>query len=434
MSENILNFKCSHCDVDMESRTSEKGHDIACETCGGQQKIPFQGVVELGNLLDDFIITDIIGEGAMGTVFKAKHILMKRDVALKVIKVSAKEDREEQANAFITEIQYTSQLDHPNIVTVYNAGYVDGILYVAMRYIEGFDMSDHVRDHGPMKEKECLAVISILADAMRYAWKDYEMVHRDIKPENIRMSSRGEIILMDFGLATVRTKRSSAESQGLIIGTPDFMSPEQARAQSDLDPRSDMYSLGIVLIYLLTGRRPFHSKNPMEVVDHHLYTPLPKLEDLYPAIEISEETRWLLSRLTRKNRDERFTDWPEAYDSIESIMTRDVIKAREAEKKTKTAIPVAPKAVKVIADEEDDDVVIILPSKASQKIGGKNFPNAPKLKTKDRSSGRELKKRMDRSKKKQKSGAKLGVFIFLVVALAAVGAGVYAYKNGLLNK
>jgi serine/threonine protein kinase len=313
-----IEFQCKQCSGFITAEQEQKGHQFECQLCGFEQKVPLQGTIDVGNVLEDHLIQEEIGHGSMGRVFLASHLLMNRQVALKTISPKVRQDAD-AVDQFILELQMGAQLSHPNIVTVYTAGYTGGVYYISMQYIDGFDMNERIDTNGPMEEKEALAVISTVADAMSYAWNDFRMIHRDLKPENIRVSTRGEIMIMDFGLAKTRTMDSVAD-EGLVIGTPDFMSPEQGEARLDIDFRADMYSLGIVLVYLLTSKRPFKADKPLDVVAMHINKPLPSIEEMNPDVRVSNSVKNLIQVMTAKDRDERFTSWEEVSEAVDRTL------------------------------------------------------------------------------------------------------------------
>ena len=314
-----IEFQCKNCSEFISLDGQQKGHDIKCQACGTEQRVPLQGSIEVGNIIEDHLIQQEIGHGAMGKVYLASHLLMNRQVAIKTISPKIRQD-DDAVEQFIQELQMGAQLSHPNIVTVYTAGYTDGVYFISMQYIDGFDMNERVESSGPLPEKEALAVVSTVADAMSYAWNDFRMIHRDLKPENVRISSRGDIMIMDFGLAKMRSNEAELNEEGLVIGTPDFMSPEQAEGRSDIDFRADMYSLGVVLIYLLTARRPFQAPDPLEVVAMHINKPMPSIKELNDSISVSKDTIDLIRKMTDKDRDERFISWEEVSEAVDRIL------------------------------------------------------------------------------------------------------------------
>ena len=317
----------------MSLDSQQKGHDVTCGACGTEQRLPLQGSIEVGNIIEDHLIQQEIGQGAMGKVYLASHLLMNRQVAIKTISPKIRQD-DDAVEQFIQELQMGAQLTHPNIVTVYTAGYTDGVYFISMQYIDGFDMNERVESSGALPEKEALAVVSTVADAMSYAWNDFRMIHRDIKPENVRISSRGDIMIMDFGLAKMGSNEAEMNEEGLVIGTPDFMSPEQAEGRSDIDFRADMYSLGVVLIYLLTSKRPFQAPDPLDVVAMHINRPMPSLKELNESIAVSKDTVDLIRKMTNKDRDERFISWEEVSEAVDRILASDKSKAGPRKKKS----------------------------------------------------------------------------------------------------
>jgi serine/threonine-protein kinase len=337
----MVEFQCEGCGEFLESDSAQKGHEIVCDSCSTAQFIPLQGSIEVGNIIEDHMVTKELGQGAMGKVYLASHLLMNRDVALKTISPKIRQDGD-SVQQFIKELQVGAQLSHPNIVTVYTAGFNSGVYYISMQYIDGYDMSSRVEDTGPIPEAEALNVVRTVSDAMAYAWSDFKMIHRDIKPENLRVSSRGNIMVMDFGLA-MNTGELEGE-EGLIVGTPDFMSPEQASADPNLDFRSDMYSLGVVLFYLLSGQRPYESGNPMDVVAKHINEPLPAIADKNPNVKVSKATLRLLAKMTAKDKTQRFESWGDVCKAIDDIFSGKAAKTTKAGRTTKS-----PKTTKVSA-------------------------------------------------------------------------------------
>lgn len=327
-----IEFQCKNCSEFLSVESQQKGHDIECTSCGNELKVPLQGSIEVGNIIEDHLIQQEIGQGAMGKVYLASHLLMNRQVAIKTISPKIRQD-DDAVEQFIQELQMGAQLSHPNIVTVYTAGYSDGVYYISMQYIDGFDMNERVESSGPLPEKEALAVVSTVSDAMSYAWNDFRMIHRDIKPENVRISSRGDIMIMDFGLAKMRSNEGELNEEGLVIGTPDFMSPEQAEGRSDIDFRADMYALGVVLIYLLTSKRPFQAPDPLDVVAMHINKDMPSVKELNSEVQVSKETLDLIRKMTSKDRDERFTSWEEVGEAVDRILASNNTKTSTRRKK-----------------------------------------------------------------------------------------------------
>ena len=265
-----ISINCPHCLGELIAKMSDCGHEVDCHSCKKEFTIPLQKTLVAGNVVDDHVIIKQIGEGSMGQVFLAEHVLMGRRVALKTISPQS-ECEGGTAKQFIQELQHCAILEHANIVTTYSAGMQNKLLYLTMQFIEGDDVSDLLSTQGKLPVKESLKVLKSIADALDYAWSEHSMMHRDVKPENIRKNKRGDYILMDFGLASI----GQTENDGFVYGTPDFISPEQAQLK-ELDFRTDMYALGLVVMNLLTGKRPFVGE-PEEVLHMQIKQVVPAL-------------------------------------------------------------------------------------------------------------------------------------------------------------
>ena len=215
-------------------------------------------------------IQNLIGSGGMGRVFMARHRMMDRTVALKVID-SQWVQKPEVIDRFKREVKAAASLSHPNIVTAHDAEQADNLHFLAMEFVDGIDLAQTIRDHGPLSVATACDCIRQAAEGLQYA-HDRGMVHRDIKPHNLMVTQDNVVKILDFGLASLAPRAATDDTlnehadgnltlDGAIMGTPDFISPEQARDASKVDGRSDIYSLGMTLYYLLAGRAPFSTGN-----------------------------------------------------------------------------------------------------------------------------------------------------------------------------
>jgi len=247
--------------------------------------------------LGQYQLEEKIGEGGMGVVYRARHALLRRDTAVKILLPDRADP--EAIRYFEREVQLTCQLTHPNTIQVYDYGHTpEGLFYYAMEYLEGLNLKDLITHFGPQPEGRVIHVLGQVADALREA-HDRGLVHRDIKPANVFLTDRGgvpdAVKVLDFGL--VREYRSSADeskssSDGThaLIGTPLFMSPESIRSPGRSDPRTDIYSLGALGYYLITGRPVFEGSTAEEVTEKHLHAkPPPPSHDSPVAISSSLE-------------------------------------------------------------------------------------------------------------------------------------------------
>jgi len=206
-----------------------------------------------------------IGRGGMGTVYRAHDALLEREVAVKILQ-SAIIRGDGQAR-MLREAQAAARLNHPNIVSVYDAGEWDGSPFIVMELVEGVALSPKT----PRNIPEILSIAAQVCSALRHA-HNHDIVHRDLKPENVLITADGQAKLMDFGLArSVAASRLTVE--GIIIGTVYYLAPEQALGQ-EVDGRADLYALGVMLYELTTGRLPFTADDSLAVISQHLNAPV----------------------------------------------------------------------------------------------------------------------------------------------------------------
>ncbi len=228
-------------------------------------------------------VSDIIGQGGMAVVFRAHEPRHGRDVAIKVVRRELRLTL--AADRFSREIQITAKLQHPNIVSLFDSGTADGLVYFVMPLIEGESLRALLDREGRLSIELALRLARDVAEALEYA-HSHGIVHRDLKPENILVSS-GHALLADFGIASLLERlvdQQSITDAGLVIGTPAYMSPEQCSPEVAIDGRSDIYSLGCVLYEMLGGEPPYSGRNPLVIMARHASDHLPSIEVLRPDI------------------------------------------------------------------------------------------------------------------------------------------------------
>ena len=270
-----------------------------------------------------FLIVQRIGAGGMGSVYRAEEPAMGREVAIKILHPKLK-GRSDLVSRFRREARAMSQLKHPHTVRVFMYGELeDGSLYIVMEMLEGKNLNQTVRKEGPMDPSRA---IPIVCDACHALHEAHEMgiVHRDLKPENIFVCQQAGMKdyakVLDFGLAKVTEAQMRPGSmiltqEGMVFGTPEFMSPEQARGQT-LDARSDIYSLACILYEALTGKLPFVAKTPMEYVGKHVTAaPIP-LSERVEGRTFPRALSDVLDRALRKNPAERYQTAIELADAL----------------------------------------------------------------------------------------------------------------------
>ncbi|HVB30674.1 MAG TPA: protein kinase [Gemmatimonadaceae bacterium] len=224
---------------------------------------------------DHYLIEEEIGRGGMAAVYRALDLRLNRHVAIKLLPPDLAFNADVKTR-FLREAQMAAQLNHPNIVPIYSVDERDGVVYFVMALVEGITLAQHLHEAPRSSFEEVRRVIGDVADALDYAHRK-GVVHRDIKPDNIMLDrASGRTVVTDFGIARAAAGDSRLTVTGVAVGTPAYMSPEQALGERDVDGRSDIYSLGVVAYQMLTGEQPFKASNtPAMLVKHVSETPRP---------------------------------------------------------------------------------------------------------------------------------------------------------------
>ena len=257
----------------------------------------------VGENIGPYRIIEQLGQGGMATVFKAYHASLDRYVAIKALHPAFNQDPNFEAR-FQREARVVAKLEHPNIVPVYDYAEHEKRPYLIMKFVEGDTLKARM-DNGPLTADEISKIVDAVGSALSYAHKQ-GVLHRDIKPSNVLLSEDGQIYLADFGLARMAQAGESTLSSDMMMGTPQYISPEQAMGKADLDSRTDLYSFGVMLYEMMVGKVPFSADTPFSIIHDHIYTPLPLPHVVNPKVPESVE-RVLLKALA-KERDDRFAD------------------------------------------------------------------------------------------------------------------------------
>src|SRR5882762_5612261 len=257
----------------------------------------------------EFTVGPLLGEGGFAAVFRARDNVLNRDVAVKVLDVELAPERV-VAERFLREAQTVARLEHPHIVPIYKVGRQEEIFYIIMRCIDGPSLGQLLETQKKVDIGDAARITRQVADALAYA-HSHEIVHRDIKPDNILLDKSGHVLVTDFGIAkaaqAAKEKKTGASTQltseGAVVGTPQYMSPEQA-AGDPLDGRSDIYSLGIVLYQMLAGAPPFDGPSSADILAQLLTEEPEPIRRHRP--DVPEEMALVLDRMLAKKRNERF--------------------------------------------------------------------------------------------------------------------------------
>lgn len=231
-------------------------------------------MIDKGYLLGErYRIIDTLGEGGMANVYLAEDIILQRKVAVKILRLDLRNEPQTQAR-FQREALATSELSHPNIVSVLDVGTDHGLPYMVMEYVDGPDLKDYIRENSPLDLREVIRIMDQILSAVALAHK-HNVIHRDLKPQNILMDKRGNIKIADFGIA-VALNQSSITQTNSVMGSVHYMSPEQTRGGL-VTKQSDIYSLGIILYELITETVPFNGDTPVSIALKHAQEPIPSI-------------------------------------------------------------------------------------------------------------------------------------------------------------
>ena len=255
-----------------------------------------------------------IGEGGMAVVYKGKDRLLNRYVAIKILSPEYTKD-EQFIESFRRESQAAAGLSHPNIVGVYDVGKEGNIHFIVMELIDGKTLSEVIKEKGRLEYKEAINITLQVASALSLAHKN-QIIHRDIKPHNILITSTGVAKLADFGIAKAVSAATIAGGSNKIMGSVHYFSPEQARG-AYVDERSDIYSLGIVLFEMLTGKVPFDGDNPVSIALMHINDPMPSLTKEVPGVPPQLEK--IVNKATEKYQSNRYRNVDEMISDLEDI-------------------------------------------------------------------------------------------------------------------
>ena len=263
-------------------------------------------------LADRYEIVSKVGAGGMSDVYKAKDHILGRIVAIKVLKQEFSEDRT-FVSKFRSEAQSAAGLEHPNVVNIYDVGSEDGLYYIVMEYVEGITLKTYVEKKGQLSFKEAASIAIQVARGIEAA-HNKEIIHRDIKPQNIIISTEGKVKVTDFGIARAASSNTISAD---VMGSVHYASPEQAR-NGFVDGRSDIYSLGIVMYEMVTGRVPFDGDTTVAVAIQHLQEEMPEPTTYAPELPISFAK--IILKCAQKNPDRRYQTVAELLTDLRRAM------------------------------------------------------------------------------------------------------------------
>jgi hypothetical protein len=272
----------------------------------------------IGENVGPYRLIEKLGKGGMATVFKAYHPSLDRYVAIKALHPAFME-HPGFIDRFEREAKVVAKLEHPNIVPIYDFSEHEDRPYLVLKYVRGETLKARL-EKSKLTYKESRQIFRVISSALGYAHQE-GVLHRDIKPSNVLMDKNGGIFLADFGLARIAETSQTTLSGQMMMGTPHYISPEQAKGLGDLDSGTDIYSLGVMMYELLVGDVPYQADTPFSVIHDHIYSPLPLPKDINP--DLTDDIQRALLKALAKKREDRYKDMTEmmsvflkAFDSL----------------------------------------------------------------------------------------------------------------------
>lgn len=350
----------------------------------------------IGKVLGDrYKVVEKIGEGGMAIVYKAKCSLLNRYVAIKVLRKEFIND-EEFIEKFKREAQAAASLSHANIVNVYDVGMEDDIYYIVMEYIDGKTLKDIIDEKGKLDTKETLDISMKVVDALIHAHAN-KVIHRDIKPHNIMVTSEGRVKVTDFGIARAATS-STITSTNSVMGSAHYFSPEQARG-GYTDETSDIYSVGIMMYEMVTGKLPFNGDSPVTIAIKHIQDePVPPSE-IDPTV--SKDLSAVIMKCIKKNPSDRYKNSEELLRDIKDVKYGTFSNVNKFSGSSTQALPIL------------DDTVLMSTTEKIPAISDKDLKKSRNSKVK--------KEKPEKAKKKSRKGGIGAIILALIVVLLGTG-------------
>lgn len=272
-------------------------------------------MIDKGYLLGErYRIIDTLGEGGMANVYLAKDIILQRKVAVKVLRLDLRKDPQTEER-FQREALATSELSHPNIVSVLDVGNDKGLPYMVMEYVDGPDLKEYIKKNYPLQLKEIIRLMDQILSAVALAHK-HNVIHRDLKPQNILLDKRGNVKIADFGIAVALNKNSITQTNS-VMGSVHYMSPEQTRG-GIVTKQSDIYSLGIILYEMITGHVPFNGDTPVAIALKHAQEPIPSIRAKNKSIPQALEN--VVLKATAKDPRDRYASAQEMKADLDTSL------------------------------------------------------------------------------------------------------------------
>ena len=357
----IIPYNCPNCNAEIPVEFKGlKRKVVTCESCEKETQVPDDLCIGPGAIIGNgYKLEKKVGESHLGDIFLAIKEDEGRLVRIEILSGQVASD-EESVTRFLQEIDLMSSMKHKSLLSAVDKGEDNGTYFLVTAHEPGVSLEEKIKSNGAVDEKSALNYLVSIADVLGYTWNERKLLHRDIKPQNIFITESNTAKLTGFGIA----KSSEGQSLGLTgvgftIGTPEYMSPEQIRASEDLDLRSDLYSLGVVLYETLTGGLPFMDDAPILLMQKHMdEVPVPVREK---NPQISARCSALVDKMLAKLPEDRFSSWEELIaEANETIEAPDV--------EPEPVIPASPEAQPTAAPSASSPQ----PTTAEKPLGSKS--------------------------------------------------------------
>lgn len=313
-----LRITCESCGTEYEVDEKLAGSSFTCSNCKALIHIPFPDMLK-GTAIGGFILEKQLGAGSMGEVWLAHQKTMDRKVALKLLSREFTHDPN-FVERFLKEVKISAKMDHPNMITAFDAGSDNDIYYLATSFVDGNTLEEKLQasKRGFFVEGEALSIMLDISAALCYAWNEFRVIHRDLKPANIMINNKGVGKLLDLGISKSIDGKASLTLPGTIVGTPYYISPEQGKGEMNLDFHTDIYSLGATLYHLVTGMVPFNADSLVEIISRHITDPLPPARGRNP--EVSDKCSALIDTMMAKTPSDRQDSWEAVIEDMELVL------------------------------------------------------------------------------------------------------------------
>ncbi|MFJ7746990.1 Stk1 family PASTA domain-containing Ser/Thr kinase [Peribacillus sp. NPDC097295] len=359
-------------------------------------------------------LIEMVGGGGMANVYLARDMILDRDVALKILRMDFNND-DEFIKRFNREAQSATSLAHPNIVSIYDVGEENDIYYIVMEYVDGFTLKQYIQKYYPIPVEKSLDIMKQITAAISHAHHN-GIIHRDIKPQNILIDNEGTVKITDFGIALALSATNITQTNA-VLGSVHYLSPEQARGGM-ANKKSDIYSLGIVMFEILTGRLPFSGESAVSIALKHLQSETPSPKRWNPEIPQSVEN--IILKATAKDSYYR-------YESVDT-MEDDIRTSLNPERLNELPFTIpedhdATKAIPIITNDQlpsIDETIIRGPEKNTNAVEEDETIGEPETVTKAKKKQKKQKTKSKQKNKKRKKWPVILVTVFLALAVVAI--------------